>query len=118
MASEPVYCSLCMLIYLYLSMLSVSTLAGSNVGADGGWIDGAGAAAAFSSPTGVAVDPFGNVLVADHFNYRLRRVTPNGCTWRRTYVFTPLFLSASSIVSVLDHMRVKFVLLPTGTYPV
>ena len=40
--------------------------------------DGAGAAAAFSYPTGVAVDASGNVLVADSNNHRVRRVTPSG----------------------------------------
>ena len=55
----------------------VSTLAGSS---NQGWIDGAGAAAAFRNPSGVAVDAIGNVLVADRDNHRVRRVTPNGGT--------------------------------------
>ena len=66
----------------------VSTLAGSagsgqsGQGApyDGGWIDGAGTAAAFRNPYSVAVDASGNVLVADTFNHRVRRVTPSGGT--------------------------------------
>ena len=53
----------------------MSTFAGSGTG---NWIDGAGASAAFNQPSGVAVDAFGNVLVADSGNHRVRRVTQNG----------------------------------------
>ena len=45
-----------------------------------GLIDGAGTAAAFNLPYGVAVDAFGVVLVADTYNNRVRRVTPSGGT--------------------------------------
>ena len=45
-----------------------------------GLIDGAGTAAAFNNPYGVAVDASGNVLVADTNNHRVRRVTPSGGT--------------------------------------
>ena len=58
-------------------LFAVSTLAG---GSNYGSIDGEGTAAAFNNPTGVAVDAFGNVLVADQGNNRVRRVTPNGGT--------------------------------------
>lgn len=54
----------------------VSTLAGTNVTA--GSADGTGAAATFRNPTGVAVDPFGNVVVCDSGNHTLRRITPAG----------------------------------------
>ncbi len=54
---------------------TVSTLAGSGAsGSD----DGAGSAAAFCSPSGVAVDGAGNVYVADTGNHRIRAVTPAG----------------------------------------
>ena len=56
----------------------MSSFAGGVTGFNGGWIDGAGTAAAFNVPSGVAVDASGNVLVADMFNHRLRRVTPSG----------------------------------------
>ena len=57
-------------------------MAGSGQGApfNGDWIDGAGTAAAFYYPYGVAVDASGNVLVADQNNHRMRRVTPSGGT--------------------------------------
>ena len=60
----------------------VSTLAGSGqgVGSNGAFADGAGTAAAFNIPSGVALDASGNVLVADAYNHRVRRVTPSGGT--------------------------------------
>jgi len=53
----------------------VSTLAGS--GAEG-HADGVGAAAVFNYPSGIAVDPSGNVYVGDYVNSRIRRITPAG----------------------------------------
>ncbi len=52
----------------------VSTLAGGSQG----YADGAGAAASFSTPTGVGVDAQGNVYVADNWNDKIRKVTPAG----------------------------------------
>ena len=66
-----------MLLVVFLSPV-VSTLAGGGAGTKGDWVDGAGAAAAFNTPIGVAVDASGNVLVADTMNHRVRRVTPSG----------------------------------------
>lgn len=54
---------------------TVSTLAGSGLS---GHVDGAGAAAQFNRPMGVAVDAGGNVYVADTDNHRIRRITPAG----------------------------------------
>jgi serine/threonine protein kinase, bacterial len=53
----------------------VSTLAGSGLP---GSADGTGAAASFNFPHGVAVDAFGNVYVADRFNFKIRKITPAG----------------------------------------
>ena len=53
----------------------VSTMAGSGV-AD--FADGQGNAASFNEPIGVAIDHDGNVIVADKFNHRIRKVTPDG----------------------------------------
>ena len=53
----------------------VSTLAGSGMA---GFADGNGAEAQFNNPCGIAVDPQGNVYVADRNNHSIRRVTPAG----------------------------------------
>jgi DNA-binding beta-propeller fold protein YncE len=52
----------------------VTTLAGGPVG----HADGQGAAARFNTPRGVAVDPAGNVFVADASGHRIRKVAPDG----------------------------------------
>jgi sugar lactone lactonase YvrE len=53
----------------------VTTLAGSGTA---GSADGTGSAAQFNYPTGVTVDPLGNVYVADYGNDTVRMVTPGG----------------------------------------
>ena len=53
----------------------VTTLAG---GGEPGFADGTGAQARFNGPIGLAVDPDGNMLVADTDNQRIRKVTPAG----------------------------------------
>jgi TolB-like protein/Flp pilus assembly protein TadD len=54
----------------------VSTLAGR--AGEPGNEDGAGAAARFRFPTGVALDRLGNAYVADFANHTLRKITPEG----------------------------------------
>ena len=53
----------------------VSTLAGSG---SSGSTDGTGSSASFNGPCGVAVDGSGNVYVADHYNHKIRKVSPSG----------------------------------------
>lgn len=53
---------------------SVTTLAG---GVEG-FQDGQGAAARFDTPSGLALDPTGNLYVADTGNHAIRKVTPEG----------------------------------------
>ncbi|HSR98240.1 MAG TPA: hypothetical protein VLM79_14375, partial [Kofleriaceae bacterium] len=55
---------------------AVTTLAGA-VGMQGS-VDGTGSAARFHVPTGIAVDAYGNVLVADFGSDSIRKVTPAG----------------------------------------
>ena len=52
----------------------VSTLAGS----DKGYSDGLGAAASFNRPTDVVVDGAGNLYLTDTYNYRIRKISPDG----------------------------------------
>ncbi|MDO7873817.1 hypothetical protein Q5H93_03665 [Hymenobacter sp. ASUV-10] len=54
----------------------VSTLAGS--ADEHGSADGAGAAARFNNPLGVAVTAAGTVYVAEPDNYTIRKITPAG----------------------------------------
>ncbi len=54
---------------------TVTVLAGTP-SSGGGFADGAGAAARFLGPRGIAFDPAGNALVADADNHLMRRVTP------------------------------------------
>ena len=54
----------------------VTTLAGK-AGVQGS-LNGTGAAARFSSPTGLAVDGAGNVLVVDYGNNTIRKISPAG----------------------------------------
>jgi sugar lactone lactonase YvrE len=54
---------------------TVSTLAGSG---RAGFADGAGAAAQFNRPEGVAVDGEGNIIIGDYCNHRVRKITPDG----------------------------------------
>jgi sugar lactone lactonase YvrE len=62
-------------IFAQSSTVLVTTLAGS--GSDGA-ADGAGTAAEFNSPRGVAIDSGGNVFVADRFNHKIRKITSDG----------------------------------------
>ena len=54
----------------------VTTLAGS--AATIGATDGTGTAARFNQPTGVAVTPAGDIIVADSNNSTIRQITPTG----------------------------------------
>jgi len=57
---------------------TVTTFAG--LAGNSGSVDGTGSTARFSGPEGVAVDPAGNVYVADPGNHTIRKITPAGIT--------------------------------------
>ncbi len=52
----------------------VTTFAGST----GGFADGMGINAQFNRPTGLTIDPQGNIYITDKNNHRIRRITSNG----------------------------------------
>jgi len=54
---------------------NVITLAGTG---DAGFADGRSFATQLASPMGLAIDPSGNVIVADFGNHRIRMITPAG----------------------------------------
>src|SRR4026207_1584976 len=43
-----------------------------------GYLDGQGTQTMFNSPSAVVSDSSSNLFVLDNFNYRIRKVTPNG----------------------------------------
>jgi sugar lactone lactonase YvrE len=57
----------------------VTTIAGT--AGTAGPNDGSNAAARFNEPTGIALDPSGNLYVADYNNNAIRKITPSGPNW-------------------------------------
>ncbi|ACU03574.1 IPT/TIG domain-containing protein [Pedobacter heparinus] len=53
----------------------VTTIAGDGTA---GYADGTGTAAKFSSPWKLAIDPLGNIIVADRDNFKIRKIAPDG----------------------------------------
>ena len=64
------------------SLAAVSTVSGGSTGTNVGFADGAALTQALLyHPRHAIVDLAGNVLVADSFNQRVRRIAPNGGTF-------------------------------------
>lgn len=60
-----------------------ATIAGTSVADPEGTgsADGTNGAAGFNQPQGIAVDPSGNLFVADSYNNTIRKITPVGTNW-------------------------------------
>ncbi len=56
----------------------VSTIAGGGSPNVGDFVDGTGTNARFYGPRGVAIDNNGNIIVADYFNNRIRKIDTSG----------------------------------------
>ena len=95
---------------------TITTLAGARTP---GYRDGSGKDARFNWPTGITVDPSGNIYVCDSHNNRIRRVTPlgvvstiaggsipgfaNGPAWRASFKFpTGIGLDKEGNIYVAD----------------
>ncbi len=55
-----------------------TTIAGNT---NAGSADGVGTVATFRDPNGIAVDPSGNLYVADQGNHTIRKISPAGTDW-------------------------------------
>ena len=79
---------------------AVVTIAG---GTTRGLADGMGSEARFHMPAGVAVDPLGNLVVADRFNHCIRRITPEGRVSTIAGTGQPGFLDGAGDVAQFDE---------------
>jgi hypothetical protein len=58
---------------------SVTTIAGLPGAL--GYADGTNTDARFNRPAGIAIDPAGNLFVAERYNHTIRKITPSGTNW-------------------------------------
>ena len=66
--------------------MASETIAGSGAP---GFAEGAGAAAQFDDPFGLAIDQDNNIIVADSSNHRIRRITSAGVVTDLSDVLAP-----------------------------
>ena len=86
-------CEIRLCCHTGLILAAVSTLAGGLNGTNVGFGDGAARTQAlFYWPQHAIVDLAGNVLVADDYNQRVRRIAPNGGTRPSSALVCELFL--------------------------
>lgn len=76
-------------------------LAGSN-----GFVDGVGSAARFDGPEGIALDPAGNLYVADDGNRAIRRIAPDGAVTTVGGSPTSIGIGTGSAVSFYDPISI------------
>jgi DNA-binding beta-propeller fold protein YncE len=81
----------------------VSTLAG--LAGSLGSANGAGCAARFYNPSGVAVDSAGNVYVADEGNSTIRKITPSGVSTFAGLAGTPGSADGTGSAARFNHPR-------------
>lgn len=77
----------------------VTTIAGDGTA---GFLDGPAAQARFNGPIGVAVDEHGNVFVADTYNDRIRKISPDGQVSTVAGAGTPGFNDGDRNTSLFD----------------
>jgi sugar lactone lactonase YvrE len=82
------------------------TLAGS--AGKVGSADGAGAAARFNTPTGLAIDGQGNVLVTDSFNHTIRKLVVSGDTAQVTTIAGAVGVAGSADGAALTAAHFNF----------
>jgi len=77
----------------------VSTIAGDGTA---GYLDGPAAQARFNGPVGVAVDPQGDVVVADTYNDRIRKISSDGHVSTVAGAGTPGYADGDRNTSLFD----------------
>jgi sugar lactone lactonase YvrE len=78
---------------------SVTTIAGDGTA---GYVDGPAAQARFNGPVGVAVDAQGNILVADTYNDRIRKISTDGQVSTVAGAGRPGFADGDRATSLFD----------------
>jgi sugar lactone lactonase YvrE len=89
----------------------VTTFAGNG---SKGYIEGLGTNAQFHQPNGIAIDPFGNLVVVDHVNNNFRNISSSGNVSTITggvgFTYpTDVAVDASGNIYVVDYHRIGII---------